>query len=558
MEIVTVPRESITCLMCRGSVQFNKNDQHQMHYNNHLKYHHGVYFHHDIYLSVNLLNGEFLQKIFDEFKTSGKLSDFTSRDEYLGEVVIDVEEGEGNGNENEKERCDIETQSKALSRVEPSGDLHEHMKRKSIPKDIPSINNKIELKEDSANKKNSSQRSASKMLEQFGELLVKKRVEKRESESVNRKTELRYVAADLRQEEGNQRNYNTEKIQAREEQTKSKSRKRKCEEDVLDNRRVTKSLNNNEKHLEQEQEDNVEELLEKSKDDEVCRTSKNSSQAPILGAVKAINLNLVNEDMPDHLKDICEQIDKIDPENKPKTNLVDTVDSFTQSLSSTQHPLLSSKKPLASPKTVIPCHKCDFKTTKNIALKKHIDQAHKVLDNQFPCKECGEGFKTDSDRNTHYNEQHSLKPESKDDMIAALTGAIKGVSRAATPTLDEAGDTSFEEQDCEPEPSSENDTDPRQAKTFEEIKKTSEYFQSFPKQLRKGYESDKLRYLEIDSILPEGWFYRVVGSRAGGRCDKEFLSPDCVIFRSRKAAIEYAKCMNIYSNEVICKLNESK
>ena len=94
MEIAAIPRESITCMMCRGSVQFNKNDQLPMYYNNHLKYHHGVYFHHDIYLGVNLLNVEFLQKIIDEFRNSEKLSDFTCRDDYLGEVVIDVEDVE--------------------------------------------------------------------------------------------------------------------------------------------------------------------------------------------------------------------------------------------------------------------------------------------------------------------------------------------------------------------------------------------------------------------------------------------------------------------------------
>merc|ERR1712126_422286 len=144
--------------------------------------------------------------------------------------------------------------------------------------------------------------------------------------------------------------------------------------------------------------------------------------------------------------------------------------------------------------------------------------------------------------------------------IDALAGVIKGAPRSVTPTLDEAGDASFEEQDCEPASEPENETDLSQAKTFDEIIATSEYLKNFPKQYRKGSESDRERYLETDPILPEGWFYRILGSSAGGRTrnDKEFLSPDCVIFRARKAAIEYAKCMNIYSSDVICKLNEVK
>ena len=86
------------------------------------------------------------------------------------------------------------------------------------------------------------------------------------------------------------------------------------------------------------------------------------------------------------------------------------------------------------------------------------------------------------------------------------------------------------------------------ARSFDEIKNTSEIFQNCPKQLRRGSESDRTRFtLTLDSF-PEGWFYRQTGSRPG---DKEYLSPDFAIMRSRKAAIEYMRCMNIYDPEIL-------
>ena len=93
-----------------------------------------------------------------------------------------------------------------------------------------------------------------------------------------------------------------------------------------------------------------------------------------------------------------------------------------------------------------------------------------------------------------------------------------------------------------------DDTHAPKARSFEEIISTSDYFKMYPKQIRKGSETDKDRFTwNPIELFPEGWYLKV-GSRPG---DKEFMSPDGVITRSRRAALVYMSCMDIYSRDLL-------
>ena len=93
-----------------------------------------------------------------------------------------------------------------------------------------------------------------------------------------------------------------------------------------------------------------------------------------------------------------------------------------------------------------------------------------------------------------------------------------------------------------------DDTHAPKARSFEEIISTSDYFKMYPKQIRKGSETDKDRFTwNPIELFPEGWYLKI-GSRPG---DKEYMSPDGVITRSRRAALVYMSCMDIYSRDLL-------
>jgi len=80
----------------------------------------------------------------------------------------------------------------------------------------------------------------------------------------------------------------------------------------------------------------------------------------------------------------------------------------------------------------------------------------------------------------------------------------------------------------------------------------SEYFKKFPKQINSCSNERALKFTESDPKLPAGWkcktYYRNTG-KSTGRQDKEFLSPELKVFRSRIAVVEYMKAMGGYSEQ---------
>jgi len=82
-----------------------------------------------------------------------------------------------------------------------------------------------------------------------------------------------------------------------------------------------------------------------------------------------------------------------------------------------------------------------------------------------------------------------------------------------------------------------------------DVVENCEYFMKFPNQIKKGSPSDE-RFILQDPSMPDGWKVREI-HRPSGRVEKEFLSPDFMVFRSRISMVEYMKYMDKYTEEEI-------
>jgi len=89
------------------------------------------------------------------------------------------------------------------------------------------------------------------------------------------------------------------------------------------------------------------------------------------------------------------------------------------------------------------------------------------------------------------------------------------------------------------------------------LQNCSEYFRKFPKQISSCTQERALRFVDTDPNLPEGWKIQTFDRKTGkstGRRDKEFLSPEMKVFRSKIAVLEYMKAMGGYSEEEMFKV----
>ena len=489
----TIPSNSITCLMCRGSIQYDGKNHHD--YNRHLESHHGVLYHHNIFLSVNLLNFEYLKRILEEFERSGKHSDFTSKGGNFTDEVIDVEDEDAN-----KKQDDMKNDAKV--------NLHNG-------------------EEKSVNKCKICDTEYPDLVDMF--------------KCVNRHKENESIKRDL--------------DTLREEKRRSKKRKRLTVENTSTSPNV----------LQIDYEGGRDERDEKRMKQQRKRQSERWKTTE--DTVKEVKNNGDIGAGEERINDLMAQIDGAIKE-KEKLEVTMSQNPLTPS-----DPLKNITSPYSatSPKTIFRCQQdqCNFKTDMNIKLKHHMKR-HKQ-----------EELERISGTKTKTSLIEAV------DMATALAGAIQTNNEKAAsqePTLEEqvegehhdSEDENMDERDksedeSENEPGSDDgqsksevedeeqdNTDKEDryrsksdlslARSFDQIKNTSEIFQNCPKQLRRGSESDRTRFtLTLDSF-PEGWFYRQTGSRPG---DKEYLSPDFAIMRSRKAAIEYMRCMNVYGPEIL-------
>jgi len=98
---------------------------------------------------------------------------------------------------------------------------------------------------------------------------------------------------------------------------------------------------------------------------------------------------------------------------------------------------------------------------------------------------------------------------------------------------------------------------PLRKMTLREIVASSPYFSKFKNQIKNGTIGD-FRYNMTDPTMPPGWKYRETGRGDSLRKDKEFLSQDGLVFRSRKAAFEYMKFTGEYDLDDLEKAEKRK
>ena len=415
-----IPKGSISCLMCKASIKFNKDQKIPHEYNRHLEDHHGVVFHHDIFLSINLLSSEFLSMIIEEFQKTGGISSFVPRPNNFSEEVIDIEA--------EADRAAKKTENKKQTPVPHKCETC-HLEYYSL-KDMIKCVNKHKMEE--------TQKQLKHMNEE--KRMSKSKSGKRSSSIMTEGTPLKKI-----------------KLQS------SESAKKKIDDMMT-------------------QIDNA--ITEK------CEPRKNNKIA-----------------------------------ERPPTPM--------------KPPQVSD-----STKTILSCDQCKFTAYKNIALKKHKKQEHSQ-EKVYPCNLCDKYFVSESNRDDHICDSIAKQNQ---DMSAALDEALNNSDKSQDKDIG----PNLEETIIQTKKQESNTPSDKLAKhpSFDDIIKMSEYFSAFPKQCRRGYESDKLKYKLVDAdAFPVGWFYRLVGSRG----DREFFSPDFAIFRSKKAAGEYMKCMGIYGPEVLQK-----
>ena len=195
--------------------------------------------------------------------------------------------------------------------------------------------------------------------------------------------------------------------------------------------------------------------------------------------------------------------------------------------------LINDVKENEKPKRLT-CDQCDFFADKNIKLKKHKEKHKNDSTNQSKALKVGRLRFSD--------------PASKEKVADKSIGQSSPVSEN-----ENIGNSLLLESNKREETKNIN-LEKCPAKSYQDIRQTSDYFHQFPKQLRAGSACDKLKFSTAAPNFPAQWFVRASGKRP---CDKEFLAPDFTIFRSRKAAIEYLKCMEFYSREEIERVENS-
>ena len=218
------------------------------------------------------------------------------------------------------------------------------------------------------------------------------------------------------------------------------------------------------------------------------------------------------------------------------------------------------------------CDQCNFSFDKNIKLKKHklkhLEEKNKVeetvLDEKeqqeiidkpqsFDCDLCDytadKNIKLKKHKQQHKVERIKTKMETK----------LATVEKSPDKSKAQLGKNAGADISLLLESSQSNSSDlmehislenclPSDAKSYKEIRESSDYFRQYPKQIRSGSESDKVKFNNVAQNFPPGWFFRASGKRS---CDREYFAPDFTIFRSKKAAIEYLKCLECYTEKDI-------
>ena len=502
MSSVTVPKGSIVCLMCRGAIPFENRGSYW--FKKHLQKNHEIHFNYELYLAINLVNIESIKSVIRDFKQSGKLSEFTSREDDSKEV-FDVED-DGATEEGTSMQVSYTSATHQMKEEEedPKAKLYDcrvcgekYTYRHDMSRcEHPSFKARIE--EEARAKKEQELRA--KREEELKAKKEKENVCKRCGEKYSLLQDMiRCVNKHEYEDELREAQMKAEKERKREE--KRKNRKRKIEALVSDQEPV-------------------------ALDPLAKRTIVNESEHDSSVSYSSLMDNSNHVDREDSQQsgdkgDILERIDSLTSETiQAKGNSDAKVSGSTSE-----------------------CDQCGQKFKLKMALNRHKKSAHPIA-----CEDCGEIFKTEELREIHRESAHAQPqmsaiemdppPEDEENSLSnALTLAL--VPHDENPTLDENLPQESALDDSEGNQSLESAGN----KSYEEIVQESEYFISKPKQARKVSVIEDGKFTDELQGFPKGWFFRMSGIESG-RSDKEFLyAPESVIFRSKKAAVEYAKCL---------------
>ena len=485
---------SITCMLCRGSVPFAKDDT--QHFRSHLQHHHGVFYHHEVLISVNVLSKGYLSKIVQEYERSGDKSELVGEEDM--EEVIELEEAADQVSNN--------------SVILPD--------RNKVKKD--------EVKVHNCKTCNAKFGNLSDLIDHVNEHNADERRKQEEVETKRQALEI-------------------ERRRLVEEKRVIKQQKA-IEKKRLEGEKVK---------MQKEFDDNRKSELEKIKEiDDNARNRKDVERSRDIAEVRA-GLQQIRE---------AHSIEESPVANKEP---VRNVEHSNPAVDNNHRPI------------IFECPECPYTAKRNIELKLH--KLSHTEEKNITCEHCNEKFYLERQLKRHllkHTQEFSkkfnlnkavideprqfvemdlslqLKPYEDEAMISKdlsqynpdLDLSLPN-KKKKQPKVESAQDKIMNvlSEDSNPE-------NPRPksraslSKGVCEIAAKSEYFQKFPKQIKKSSSADE-RFDRQEQSMPEGWKYRELSARANGRVDLEYCSPDFMVFRSRRAMIEYMKVMGRYSQE---------
>ena len=484
------PSGSLTCMLCRGSIPFSRIET--QNYRAHLQHHHGVFYHHDVLISVNLLSKNYLSRIVQECADNGERSEFF-------------------GDEDTEEVVELEETADRLQIF--SSNLPNNPKKPDVKKEYKVHNCK----------------TCNTKFERLGDLIEHvnehKAEEKRKQEEIDMK---------MRELEAERRRVLEEKKLAKQQK---RTEKRKLEEDKF----RAQMLNSGRQT----------ELLEDMKD-----FRRNSSQGE--ETTEEEKLREITK-----VRKALRQSDDADVHMADNSN-----DGMTEPhiSDSTSH-YNAHNRP--SP-VLFQCKECPFTCKKNIELQMHGFK-HSG-DKNHVCEICDEKFYLDRHLKRHMQKHEAVSELSNSNNLLNISGAttrIPGVEieEEDDPNISKKKLKKFKtESNFHDETSSvlswnsNNSEDSRHSRPKSslgppsgrgvgDVVENSEYFRKYPNQIKKGSPNDE-RFLLQEPSMPEGWKVRKI-TRPSGREEKEFLSPDFMVFRSRISMVEYLKYMGQSTQEEI-------
>ena len=494
---------SITCLYCRGSVQFSRAEGGQQHYMLHLQHHHGVFFHSALLLSLNTVSLAALQRIVREveleFRQTGQKSEFVGEEAGREEEVIELLEEVAEPAEPAKsDEHTCSTCDKKFPRIK---ELLIHVNMHTDEENIKKKRMADELKQ--------------------------------RKEAKRRKTEANIIQVEVRSETENITETSIHQFTKLEEEESNTSPKPKipgkielkckeCDFVAYQNLKLKKHYKIAHKKQNKEEENKL--------------NTEEHEQNEHKKQVKTEEENKLNTEEKHNSKESKEEKRQIElmivtPLKQPK--------------------VAPSAKNNGPKKGYFECDKCDYRGVTAIRLKMHMMEHGSEA--KFPCKafDCKSKFSTEAKLNVHIGESHSGDPlQIKDDFLPANNTIPLFQSPAKPePKPSPAKPEPETEPKLKPSPTNSEATPIESTKTREEVLQCK-YFQNFSNQAKKIGPEERVRFPDSDAKLPAGWRMREL-HRPNGRTDKEFLAPEPhhVSFRSRRAAVEYMRALGCYTSK---------